>query len=100
MHTQHYIHSLHDALPIYTGTSGGGTSPVEKEEEMNSAVLLRHPNGSIAFWDGPHFILLTSTDQVAALAAANLVPNTGGTPQYMRSEDHTSELQSRQNIVC
>src|SRR3712207_8587701 len=36
----------------------------------------------------------------AVLAAARWSEDTGDAPEYLRSEEHTSELQSRQYLVC
>src|SRR5438105_9401697 len=49
---------------------------------------------SISFWRAPRTI--SSREEVAGLAKRKLMPPL----LYDRSEDHTSELQSRVDVVC
>src|SRR5690606_41912972 len=79
-----YTLSLHDALPIYVLRAIGRT-----EEEARQSVrfgLTRFTTADdidhAAQWIG---------EAVRKLRAAN---------HYPRSEEHTSELQSRENLVC
>src|SRR3712207_8090871 len=81
--TEIYTLSLHDALPIWTGAYGGESNcPMEgpvkpvKAVALLSAILVtgcQNPREAERFFDG-----LFSP----------------------RSEEHTSELQSRQYLVC
>src|SRR5699024_12519727 len=70
--------SLHDALPI---------------------LIFRLPLGVLADYAGRHKIFVILGAGLAGLACAEriLVP-TG--PGFLRSEEHTSELQSRFDLVC
>src|SRR5690606_41497142 len=78
--TEIYPLSLHDALPICGGRSRvrvvGGALP------RTSARPHRHPQGP------------------AAGHAGGQLPGGGGAAGHDRSEEHTSELQSRENLVC
>src|SRR3712207_6857732 len=70
--TEIYTLSLHDALPIFAVIRGGAHQPFqEKPAEYNAIVG--------GFW--------ARVDRSERIAAA-------------RSEEHTSELQSRQYLVC
>src|SRR2546421_2637530 len=71
--TEIYTLSLHDALPISLGTSGLDITTVG----FGAWAI---GGGGWAFGWGPQ-------DDTASLAA-------------MRSEEHTSELQSRSDLVC
>src|SRR5690606_41522914 len=81
--------SLHDALPIFT--FGLVNVPVK----MFTAVRDR----------GIHFHML-SEDGSCRLRRKLVCPDTGREYEYaettrgFRSEEHTSELQSRENLVC
>src|SRR5690606_40416757 len=79
-----YTLSLHDALPIWRGAG--------RRAGRSGRRLLRPgrslPAGDAA--DRPHPLRLRR-----AAAAAGVVRGVG-----CRSEEHTSELQSRENLVC
>src|SRR5690606_41859475 len=88
------IHSLHDALPIY--------QPAQEQHEEGQ----RAPDpGGLA--------LLVALGRLAALVALGVAdrlcqvgarspprPTDGQPAEAARSEEHTSELQSRENLVC
>src|SRR5690606_42016258 len=84
--TDIYTLSLHDALPISNLTAALG--------------YYRATLGGVGLDDSPEVTAL----QQAADGGAPPVPTlylhgrTGGAPP--RSEEHTSELQSRENLVC
>src|SRR5690606_41916460 len=84
--------SLHDALPIYVGAVGhdvvdGG--PAAGLLDQGEELLL----GGVAL------DLEVHTD--LPVAVAHLVGHTEDPQQVdVRSEEHTSELQSRENLVC
>src|SRR5688572_32036627 len=72
--TEIYTLSLHDALPIFRGRK------------------LWRPSGAryvTMFWKAPLKPIATSAD-----------PETTGSSDGARSEEHTSELQSQSNLVC
>src|SRR3712207_8034998 len=75
--TEIYTLSLHDALPIYTWHGAAG--------------------GRIQVWLGPHAPYTCPPDFLRAVAAA---ARQSGLGCHIRSEEHTSELQSRQYLVC
>src|SRR5690554_7366830 len=76
--TEIYTLSLHDALPIYGNAIQGNSS--------------RNPNSNIV------------SNDLGSIKEIQLLVNTGkqvaGTSAKFRSEEHTSELQSRPHLVC
>src|SRR5690606_41888101 len=94
--TQMYTPSLHDALPI----SGLG--------DREHLVVLDHDEGA----HEPTLLLIDQLHRLDAGAGAALhavlldrrplgVPGVGDREDVLdRSEEHTSELQSRENLVC
>src|SRR5690606_42067825 len=96
---QNYTLSLHDALPIYpcdnrlSSDTSSGCPASHSEERMSQQQWTTV--------DDYYSDLLVPTDPVldAVLAASEA----GGLPAHNvapRSEEHTSELQSRENLVC
>src|SRR5690606_41178378 len=95
-----HLPSLHDALPIFTG------DPAEQADGIVrcTLALLTRPIGAsrtpqnLLSWRYVGFLrrLETAERQVFARALAGLLA--GDRPR--RSEEHTSELQSRENLVC
>src|SRR5207249_11267311 len=92
--------SLHDALPISTAA-------------LNPSSSLRPPASVLATWaPGPEGVNeVVYWEDIVTLAAQRLegygytAPTTqdstrGGNPFTGRSEEHTSELQSRFDLVC
>src|SRR3712207_6973845 len=73
--TEIYTLSLHDALPIYEARANSSTA--------------RH----LASYVEEYGVANTSMQQASALTSLNGKP-------LIRSEEHTSELQSRQYLVC
>src|SRR5690606_41280289 len=82
-----YPLSLHDALPISTDLAA--------RPEHERCSIRRPIHGRICAEDGPDLLLIViqSIPQRARCAALYVV-------QIQRSEEHTSELQSRENLVC
>src|SRR5690606_41313630 len=78
---------LHDALPIYQRSPAGPLPPPHQWE-------LEQPPGSVPPRP-PHQQPRWSTR--AAAGPARYAP---WVPAAPRSEEHTSELQSRENLVC
>src|SRR3712207_9099515 len=80
--TEIYTLSLHDALPIFAALQGPGVRQAPPLGRAASRLRRRHPRRALsapasrAFADGPRPV------------------------RSRRSEEHTSELQSRQYIVC
>src|SRR5690606_40579331 len=79
--------SLHDALPIYglEGTGGWMDSI-----GLSPGIVMAFLAGAAEFFGGIALILGLLTRPAALSLAIAMV----------RSEDHTSELQSRENLVC
>src|SRR5690606_42087964 len=83
--TQLYTLSLHDALPIYK-------TSINLNERLDALI----PAGKIAS---------LQTSEMVGLVAKDVQHGKEFTGQYEssavhRSEEHTSELQSRENLVC
>src|SRR5690606_41860547 len=86
--------SLHDALPIYV-VSGQLLEPGLVQPAGGMSVTINpfryHHNGVWQTWEG------------GSLDLTPYRPTTAGTWAWVlvgRSEEHTSELQSRENLVC
>src|SRR5258708_32274806 len=79
-----YPLSLHDALPIYR--------PFVAETPIG--VLLMH------LQDEPPSLLEARPDLPRAVAEVNLVAPRATMAARLRSEEHTSELQSPDHLVC
>src|SRR5690606_40554864 len=80
-----YTLSLHDALPIYGDDLIVVAAVGYRADDF---IGLRVPLGEgLAGW-------------VAREAQSQLVINPDDDPRFYRSEEHTSELQSRENLVC
>src|SRR3712207_9380661 len=81
--TEIYTLSLHDALPIWprpAGRAGSSTTPARSSSPT-----------------GPRLVRWTTRRR--SLAGSGRWPSRG-VPGPPRSEEHTSELQSRQYLVC
>src|SRR5690606_40523867 len=87
--TELYTLSLHDALPILaTGSTlnrGRGAAPVA-------------PGAAPDVVASPDLPISTSTED--ALAEVESLASSARLEERERSEEHTSELQSRENLVC
>src|SRR5690606_39340480 len=88
--------SLHDALPIYDRKFEIAIREIEVAQRLsptspsilaNKALILHHA--------GRHDEALAILEPLAAAQPELLSP-----ASYLRSEEHTSELQSRENLVC
>src|SRR3712207_6896445 len=75
--TEIYTLSLHDALPIFRAAIG--TSPRQSLRKHHFSRVIERRS---------HAVHVASTEGFP------------GRPDYVRSEEHTSELQSRQYLVC
>src|SRR5690606_41239177 len=78
--------SLHDALPICTSTSGRAPPQVPS-------------NGALSIRSGGIRVLMSSSDKECGSTAPVRTASPTSTSAN-RSEEHTSELQSRENLVC
>src|SRR5690606_39886930 len=99
VHSASYAFPLHDALPIWTcGVKSTGSS------------LTSDPAGAAEAEPLPTAPSPRAASATAALKAHNLLHRTlvllnlcttsPAPPSHGRSEEHTSELQSRENLVC
>src|SRR5690606_39881213 len=86
--------SLHDALPILHQSMLGhvGGLHVGWALALSAAIWL----GMLVFWV-ENFVMRLDGLLLMLLPAAALAALLGG---IFRSEEHTSELQSRENLVC
>src|SRR5690606_40211976 len=84
--------SLHDALPIYSGKLRGTLTA-----KPPSAVSLYFIFISCAVI---HMVSTTSSRLTLALSGLDCKANCAAVMALIRSEEHTSELQSRENLVC
>src|SRR5690606_41860593 len=84
--------SLHDALPIYL--------PPGQERDPGAVHLhpAGHPGGAAA--DGASQEAHRRRPDPAAPGGACARRGARGADRLLRSEEHTSELQSRENLVC
>src|SRR5690606_42048950 len=86
---KNYPLSLHDALPIYYLNPHGTSTPVGDVKEMEAVRAV--------FGDRPPLISSTKSLTGHSLGAAGAQE---AIYSLLRSEEHTSELQSRENLVC
>src|SRR5690606_40415233 len=93
-HTETYTLSLHDALPIYQsgiGQQGGARAAAEIPADEEVPVTVHDKYRHAGLRQGEQ----GSADLVGQRVGV-VVPQ----PDLERSEEHTSELQSRENLVC
>src|SRR5690606_41902488 len=84
--THHYTLSLHDALPIcFLAAFGVIRQPVQNQVQVPCVFAGGH-GGAVQPGKGPGEFTKTVCQRV--------------TFHDLRSEEHTSELQSRENLVC
>src|SRR5690606_41491670 len=90
--------SLHDALPILGGLELDPLTLVEGTEarRLDRAVVDEHVRAAAVDLDEAE-ALLTVEPLHGSLCHDNLLAISR---PHLRSEEHTSELQSRENIVC
>src|SRR5690606_41831734 len=83
--TELYTLSLHDALPIY--------NEQKRKDSYRLIELMRQVSGEEPKMYGP---------SIVGFGQYHYVYSSGhsGTAPLIRSEEHTSELQSRENLVC
>src|SRR5690606_41430260 len=89
--------SLHDALPISGETLGPYLHP------RGRRTLRRHlAAAGVRVVEGPGATVISVAPDAVALADRRRLTSavTVWTAGFGRSEEHTSELQSRENLVC
>src|SRR5204863_9788892 len=93
-----YTLSLHDALPISPPNTSSRNCPLKNMKATigpscgHSTTVIATPTAS----DGPNGSACVR--RMIRLPTANTSP--GSTATKNRSEEHTSELQSRRDLVC
>src|SRR5690606_41893100 len=81
--TDTYTLSLHDALPIFDSLLASNATTASSFEPLTNKLVSVAVKASLLFVPALNW---------EATAAASKLP--------LRSEEHTSELQSRENLVC
>src|SRR5690606_40421326 len=81
--TNNYTLSLHDALPIFA----------ERHQQLRLANMGCHRSSCL-------MVAVTSKKIIIAAISENVPPSGLRSGRKRRSEEHTSELQSRENLVC
>src|SRR5690606_42093752 len=93
--TQYYTLSLHDALPIYRNSTSEDISDFNKGNvKARQRMIAQYAVG------GMHNLLVVGTDHAAEAITGFFTKYGDGGADLLRSEEHTSELQSREKIVC
>src|SRR5690606_41720422 len=87
-----YTLSLHDALPISALMEA--VAVARRARTGGAPVILHVPLSRATLGDGP------AAERMLAILDANRAILQGLTFLVARSEEHTSELQSRENLVC
>src|SRR5207302_7063210 len=89
-----YTLSLHDALPIFARAAGEPMlAPAAVEVVTGVGIVGDRYATRRGHWSDPRW-----RDQQLTLVGQELLDELGLAPD--RSEEHTSELQSRENLVC
>src|SRR5690606_40165452 len=94
-----YPFSLHDALPIFATAAGVAIENARLYEETRRRERWLEASAEIS----TALLSGAGTHEVTALVAARAREIAGaalGNVALIRSEEHTSELQSRENLVC
>src|SRR5690606_41939220 len=91
-HNASYSLSLHDALPIYNARHGFTSTCISGRSTPEKMPQRKSPLPSLRLWTSRAFRF------VAAIATISASPTRHF--RATRSEEHTSELQSRENLVC
>src|SRR5690606_41598212 len=84
---------LHDALPILFGLLDDLQLP--ESHEPQAAALRERVERGLNWYE-----LVPVLDDLAVLMRAATSESQREFENYLRSEEHTSELQSRENLVC
>src|SRR5690606_39589335 len=95
-----YTLSLHDALPIYQITNAR-----KEYEAYVNAGLLKETKNTVKHYKDVEAAALDRLETIKRVGAnygleEKAVKKVGASINELRSEEHTSELQSRENLVC
>src|SRR5690606_41719048 len=96
--TSIYSLSLHDALPIY-GRVAGLVLHIDAMGELHGIQIIRVVDGGLEARFGRVINPRLAAATGLALVDGELAWQLCGL-RLFRSEEHTSELQSRENLVC
>src|SRR5690606_41362491 len=92
--------SLHAALPIFAAYLIEAGADVNKWDLYGRTPLyLAADTNTLPVAGNGSMVVLPSTDKLTALDVAKMLLERGADPNIQRSEEHTSELQSRENLV-
>src|SRR5690606_39289816 len=93
-----YPRTLHDALPTLTGINARTLAQAAAfwREGAGMKILVRVPLLALGFEPPSRESILAIIDSIRHTRFAAHAP----TSRPHRSEEHTSELQSRENLVC
>src|SRR5207244_13553003 len=92
-HTTNYTLSLHDALPISTNEVASHDIPSHDWEEGSSVKRLFQKNRR-------QYRKTVQLNACGARSVCSVPPLSRRRSEYTRSEEHTSELQSPDHLVC
>src|SRR5690606_41800556 len=87
--------SLHAALPIFAPAVGGGSDPLGRRVEVDHGLAVQVPAAL-----GVDLVLDVAAGEPCVLELLDRAGHVHRLAEAGRSEEHTSELQSRENLVC
>src|SRR5690606_41243606 len=92
-----YPLSLHDALPIYCSSS---TLSLARITPLSAYSAATFSSTGVSALHGPHHSAQKSRITSLSREGSTTSRRNRSTAFCSRSEEHTSELQSRENLVC
>src|SRR5206468_4552409 len=95
--SHNYTLSLHDALPIFAAV---GVVGYTLGSSKISGPTVGTPNTFLFGFFGGSIPIPTGGVTITQSGGSTDVTEGGATDTYTRSEEHTSELQSRSDLVC
>src|SRR5699024_12452941 len=88
-----YTLSLHDALPIYLKDAEFVMQNINRNPDVTYSALVPNLKGAKRAAE-------SNVDEINLLVSASNTHNLKNVGRTTRSEEHTSELQSRFDLVC
>src|SRR5690606_41759475 len=92
-----YTLSLHDALPISSGPAASSRSTRWRDTATRVAAAV---SSLVTDAQGKERRVSPCVSRVPAASVTTTACGKSGRASWSRSEEHTSELQSRENLVC
>src|SRR5690606_42122152 len=92
-----YPLSLHDALPIFQDVADGEQHGLDRADDPPATLADDDDRGALGLEQAPHVAVVDSGADLVGQGVDEVVL---GLVVEARSEEHTSELQSRGNLVC